>query len=317
MELYFLGTGAGMPSRRRNVTAIALNLLDEIGSYWLFDCGEGTQHQILESPVKLSRTDKIFITHLHGDHIYGLPGLLSSRSYQGGDSPLTVYGPVGLKEYIETSLRISQSRLSYELAIVELEEEGLILEEELFRVEAKRLEHRIECFGFRIVEKDKEGKLDADKLMSLGIRPGPMYGALKQGKSVTLEDGTVITSESVVGSAVPGRIVAIMGDTLQTQTAVDLAQGADVLVHEATFDATRNEMAALFYHSTSVQAAETALQAGARALILTHLSSRYAEEDAAVLLEEAQAVFPNTHAAEDFWSFRVPYRDQEAVEDSM
>lgn len=308
MELYFLGTGAGMPSRRRNVTSIALNLLEETGSYWLFDCGEGTQQQILESPVKLSRTDKIFITHLHGDHLYGMPGLLTSRSYQGGDSPLAVYGPPGLREFIETSLRVSQARLAYELHIHEIQEEGAVLEEELFRVEARRLEHRIECFGFRIVEKDKEGKLDADRLKQLGIPPGPLYGALKQGRAVTLENGTEVRSEDVVGPPVPGRIVAILGDTMRTDAARELARDADVLVHEATFDAGRSEMAVQFHHSTSVDAAETARAAGAQALILTHLSSRYGDEEAEDLLKEARAVFANTHLAEDFWSMKIPYR---------
>jgi ribonuclease Z len=309
MELYFLGTGAGMPSRRRNVTSIALNLLDETGSYWLFDCGEGTQQQILESPVKLSRTDKIFITHLHGDHLYGMPGLLTSRSYQGGDSPLTVYGPPGVKEFIDTALRVSQARLSYELHIHEILEEGLVFEEELFRVEASRLEHRIECFGFRIMEKEKEGKLDADKLKALGIPPGPLYGMLKQGKPVTLEDGTVVRSEDVVGPGVPGRIVAILGDTLRTDAALDLSLNADVLVHEATFDAGRADMAVQFHHSTSVDAAETAKAAGVQALVLTHLSSRYGDEEAEELLKEARTVFPNSFLAEDFWSIKIPYRN--------
>lgn len=304
-----MGTGAGMPSRRRNVTAIALNLLDEIGSYWLFDCGEGTQQQILQSPVKLSRTDKIFITHLHGDHLYGMPGLLTSRSYQGGDSSLTVFGPAGIKEFIDTALRVSQARLSYPLNVVEITEEGTLLEEEAFRVEARRLEHRIECFGYRIVEKDKEGKLDAAKLKSLGVPSGPMYGVLKSGLPVTLADGTVVRSEDVVGPAVPGRIIAILGDTVRTDAALELARGADVLVHEATFDAGRADMAQQFHHSTTVDAAVTARDAGAAALVLTHLSSRYGEEDTESLLEEARSVFPNTYLAEDFWSIKVPYRD--------
>ncbi|WP_438445766.1 ribonuclease Z [Gorillibacterium sp. sgz5001074] len=309
MELYFLGTGAGMPSRRRNVTSIALNLLDEIGSTWLFDCGEGTQQQILQSPVKLSRTDKIFITHLHGDHLYGMPGLLTSRSYQGGDSPLTVYGPPGIREFIDTALRLSQARLSYELETVEITEEGLLFEEEGFQVSVKRLEHRIECFGFRIAEKVKEGKLDADKLKSLGVPSGPMYGMLKAGKPVTLPDGSVVRSEDVVGPSIPGRIVTILGDTLKSNAALELALDADLLVHEATFDAYRAEMAAQFHHSTTVEAAETARDAGAIALVLTHISSRYGEEDAEMLLAEARAVFPNAHMAEDFWSIRVPYRE--------
>lgn len=308
MELYFLGTGAGMPSRRRNVTSIAFNILDEAGSFWLFDCGEGTQQQILQSPVRLSRTDKIFITHLHGDHLYGLPGLLTSRSYQGGDSPLALYGPQGIREFVETALRVSQARLSYELAIHEILEEGPVLEEELFQVEARRLDHRVECFGYRIMEKPKEGKLDAEKLKVLGIPPGPMYGELKQGRSVTLADGRTVSSQEVVGPQVPGRIVAILGDTMPTEAAVELARGADVLVHEATFDEGRSDMASRFHHSTTADAAKTAGAAQAMALIITHISSRYGDEEAEELLREARAIFANTYLADDFWAFQVPYR---------
>lgn len=314
MELIFLGTGAGMPSRRRNVTAIALSLLDEIGSFWLFDCGEGTQQQILASPVRLSRTDKIFITHLHGDHLFGLPGLLTSRSYQGGESALTIYGPPGIKEFVDTALRVSQARLSYDLTVNELTEEGVVFESEEFTVEAGRLAHRIECFGYRIVEKDKEGKLDAGKLKRLGIPPGPLYGEIKQGKTVTLNDGRVVTPQDVVGPATPGRIVAILGDTMRTEGAVRLAHNADLLVHEATFDAAKADMAVQFHHSTSVDAAETAQAAGAQVLVMTHLSSRYAEEDTELLLQEAQAVFPQTYVASDFWSVKVPYRKEEMLD---
>ncbi|MNP12001.1 Ribonuclease Z [compost metagenome] len=308
MELVFLGTGAGMPSRRRNVTSIALNLLDETGGFWLFDCGEGTQQQILQSPVRLGRTDRIFITHLHGDHLYGLPGILTSRSYQGGEGKLTLYGPVGLRQFADTALTVSQAKLSYELDIVEIVEEGIIAEDDMFRVEAKRLDHRIESFGFRIVEKDKEGKLDAAKLKALGVPFGPLYGALKQGKSVTLEDGRVIESGDVVGPAVPGRIVAVLGDTLKTDSAVELARNADVVVHEATFDRSKADMAVRFHHSTTVDAAQTALEAGAQVLIMTHISSRYGEEETEMLQQEAREIFANAFIAEDFWSYRIPYR---------
>lgn len=308
MELVFLGTGAGMPSRRRNVTSIALNLLDETGGFWLFDCGEGTQQQILQSPVRLGRTDRIFITHLHGDHLYGLPGILTSRSYQGGEDTLTLYGPVGLRQFTETVLTLSQAKLSYELDIVEIVEEGIIAEDEMFRVEARRLDHRIESFGYRIVEKDKEGKLDAAKLKELGVPFGPLYGALKQGKSVTLEDGRIINSADVVGPAVPGRIVTVLGDTLKTDSAVELARNADVLVHESTFDRSKADMAMRFHHSTTEDAAQTALQAGAQVLIMTHISSRYGEEEAETLQQEAREIFANAFVAEDFWSYRIPYR---------
>ncbi|MFC5448262.1 ribonuclease Z [Paenibacillus aestuarii] len=306
MEIYFLGTGAGMPSKQRNVTSIALNLLDERGTYWLFDCGEGTQHQILHSPVKLGRSEKLFITHLHGDHLYGIPGLLTSRSYLGGETPLTVYGPVGVKRFIDTALEVSGAHLSYTLNVVEIEREGLLFEDETFLVETARLEHRIECFGYRIIEKDQPGKLQLDKLAELGVPAGPIYGKLKQGHTVTLEDGRVLQGADFVGAPIPGRKVVILGDTRYCKGAVKLAQDADVLVHEATFAMDKQELAYAFDHATSVDAANTAEEAGADVLIMTHISSRYQGEEVSLLLQEAQAIHANSHVAKDFWSLDIP-----------
>nr|WP_275691011.1 ribonuclease Z [Paenibacillus aceris] len=301
-----MGTGAGMPSKQRNVTSIALNLLDERGTYWLFDCGEGTQQQILNSPVKLGRTEMLFITHLHGDHLYGLPGLLTSRSYLGGDTPLTMFGPPGLKRFVETALEVSGAHLTYTLKIVELEEEGLIFEDETFLVETARLEHRIECFGYRIVEKDQPGKLMHDKLSALGIPAGPIYGKLKQGQTVVLEDGRTLHGADFLGAPIPGRIVVILGDTRYCSGAQLLARGADVLVHEATFAMDKQELAYSFDHATSTDAARIAQEAGANALIMTHISSRYQGDAVLELLQEAQHHHSNSHIAKDFWSFEVP-----------
>ncbi|UKS28998.1 ribonuclease Z [Paenibacillus sp. HWE-109] len=306
MELYFLGTGAGMPSKQRNVTSIALNLLEERGTYWLFDCGEGTQQQILNSPVKLGRTEMLFISHLHGDHLYGLPGLLSSRSYLGGDTPLTLYGPPGLKRFVETALEVSGAHLTYSLNIVEIDQEGVIFEDQSFTVETARLEHRIECFGFRIIEKDQPGKLMHDKLAALGIPAGPVYGQLKQGLTVQLEDGRTLHGADYLGAPIPGRIVVILGDTRYCQGAEYLARGADVLVHEATFAMDKQELAYSFDHATSHDAAKIARDAGAGALILTHISSRYQGDAVNELLQEAQQFHANSYVAKDFWNFEIP-----------
>ncbi|MFC0214703.1 ribonuclease Z [Paenibacillus chartarius] len=305
MELYFLGTGAGMPSKRRNVTSIVLNLLAERGTCWMFDCGEGTQHQALKSPVKIGKLEKLFITHLHGDHIYGLPGALTSRSYQGGDTPLSMYGPKGLRAFVETSLLVSDAHLAYPLEIVELEEEGLVWEDDAFRVTAMRLEHRVECWGYRIEEKDMPGKLLTDKLRELGLPSGPLYGRLKSGQDVTLPDGTVVRSADVIGPPIAGRTVVILGDTRYCDGARELARGADVLVHEATFAQNRQELALAYDHSTSVDAARVAGEAGAGTLILTHISSRYQEEEADVLLHEAQELHADTHLAHDHFSYTI------------
>ncbi len=304
MDLYFLGTGAGLPSRQRNVTSIALRLLEERGSFWLFDCGEGTQHQIMRSPLKLSKLEMLFVTHLHGDHIYGIPGLLSSRSYHGGETPLMIFGPSGIRRFVQTVLSVSETRLDYELDIREIGE-GVVYEDDRFTVEAARLEHRVESFGYRIVERDQAGKLKADELKKRGVPAGPLYGELKRGNDVILPDGTLIRSSDVVGPPIPGRIVTILGDTKVCGASVKLSGQADVLVHEATFDGSLSEMARKYGHCTAVEAASVAKDANAAALIITHISSRYPDEEAEKLLEEARAVFPNTFLAEDFWSFPV------------
>lgn len=305
LELLFLGTGAGVPAKERNVSAIALQLLEERGATWLFDCGEATQHQILHTSIRPRRIEKIFITHLHGDHIFGLPGLLGSRSFQGGDTPLVVYGPKGIQSFIETSLAVSSTRIKYDLYVVEISE-GVIFEDERFMVIAKQLDHGMPSYGFRVVEKDLPGTLLVDKLQQLGIRPGPIYQQIKLGKTVELNDGTVIDGRDFVGPPQKGRIVTILGDTRYCEASIELAQEADVLVHEATFGAEDGELAYDYYHSTTVQAAEVAKRAGAKKLILTHISSRYQGAMCDELLDEARAIFPNVELARDFASFSVP-----------
>jgi ribonuclease Z len=304
LELVFLGTGAGVPSKGRNVSSLVLQLLDERGASWMFDCGEATQHQILYTSVRPRRLEKIFITHLHGDHIFGLPGLLGSRSFQGGDTPLTVYGPKGIRDFIEVSLSVSKTHVKYPLLIEEIEE-GVVFEDDTFRVEAARLIHGIESFGYRITEKDIPGPLLVDKLLEIGVKPGPIFKRLKEGETVTLEDGRIIDGKEFVGAPQKGRVLAVLGDTRYCEAAVSLAKQADVLVHEATFAAEDEAQAYDYYHSTTYQAAKTAKQAGAKKLILTHISSRYQGEDCEVLLKEARTVFPNTYMAEDLKRFTV------------
>jgi len=296
-----------MPSRERNVTGIVLNLLMERGVYWLFDCGEGTQQQIIKSPIRIGKIEKLFVTHLHGDHIYGIPGMLTSRSYQGGESPLTIYGPKGIRQLIELILETSQAHLGYELHIVEIAE-GVIFEDDQFKVETAELDHRITSYGFRITEKDQPGKLMADKLKALGIESGPVFGRLKKGEQVVLPDGRVLNGNDFLGPALKGRIVTILGDTKPCPNVVPLAQNADVLVHEATFSEQKKNLAMKYDHSTAMDAARAAEEADADALILTHLSSRYQGEDINHLLQEAKQLHRHTYVAHDFWNYVVPKR---------
>ncbi|WP_416827137.1 ribonuclease Z [Ectobacillus polymachus] len=308
MEFVFLGTGAGVPSKGRNVSAMALQLLEERGTTWLFDCGEATQHQVLYTSVRPRRIEKIFITHLHGDHIFGLPGLLGSRSFQGGEEPLTVYGPKGIKEYINIALLVSGTHIKYQLDIVELSEDGVVFEDEQFIVSTAHLSHGIECFGYRIVEKDIPGALLVDKLLQQGVKPGPIYKQLKEGQIVTLEDGTVLKGSDFIGAPHKGRILTILGDTRYCEAGIKLADHADVLIHEATLAADAEELAFSYFHSTTTQAATIAKLAGVKQLILTHISSRYQGEAVAKLLEEAREIFSSTEMAEDFMHYSIAKR---------
>ncbi|GAA0327497.1 ribonuclease Z [Oceanobacillus sp. FSL W7-1293] len=305
MEITFLGTGAGLPSKERNVTAVALSMLQELNEVWLFDCGEATQHQLLHTKIKPGKINKIFISHMHGDHIYGLPGFLSSRSFQAGtDRPLTIYGPEGTKEFIQSALKLSYTHLTYPLSVIEIEE-GLLFETEAIEVYAKKLVHGVPSFGFRIVEKDKPGELLVDKLKEKGIRPGPVYGEIKEKPSVTLEDGTIIYRSDFIGSPKKGRVISILGDTTYQAAHKEFVKNSDLLIHEATFAADKETLAEDYFHSTNIQAAKIALDAGCKQLILTHISSRYQFSDMDGFLEEAKEVFFNTSIAGDFSVFQL------------
>lgn len=305
MELYFLGTGAGSPSRTRNVTAIALQVLQERGTWWLFDCGEGTQHQILKSPLRLSRLECVFITHLHGDHVYGLPGLLTSRSVQGATNPITVFGPPGIESFIRSALECTSAYLGYPLDVRELPEPGTVWTDDDWVVTAAFLSHGVPSLGYRIQQPNQPGTLLVDALKTHGVTPGPAYGAVKRGEPIRLPSGEVWPASAFMGPAKAGKTVVILGDTVPVQAAVDLAQGATVLVHESTFSGTDAALAIAYGHSTAVQAAEAARSAGASHLILTHISARYTEDQLRDLLSQATAVFPNCHLAHDGWAYTL------------
>ena len=297
MELIFLGTGAGMPSKSRNVSALAL-WLEQRGSFWLFDCGEATQHQIMHPRVKLGKIEKIFITHLHGDHLFGLPGLLGSRSFQGAGKPLALYGPPGIKRFVEVALETSQTHLTYELEILEVGE-GVVLDQQGFKVVCRKLEHGLDSYGYRVEEADRPGTLLSGKLQAHGVPGGPLYAALKRGEDAAW-NGEVLRSVDFVSASKPGRVVAILGDTRYCEAAVELAKGADLLVHEASFASGDSQLAADYFHSTAREAALVAKRSEANKLVLTHISARYQSED--ILLAEAREVHPHTVIAHDLES---------------
>ncbi|WP_338776983.1 ribonuclease Z [Metabacillus sp. FJAT-52054] len=304
MNVLFLGTGAGVPSKQRNVSAMALELLEERGTVWLFDCGEGTQHQILHTSLKPRKIEKIFITHMHGDHIFGLPGLLGSRSFQGAEDPLTIYGPKGITQFVKAALAHSQTHLRYPIEVIE-GEGGIVFEDEQFIVEAILLEHGLPSYGYRVIEKDKPGTLMADKLMAAGIKPGPAYQKLKEGGSLETEEGKLILGSDFLGPPKKGKIISICGDTRSCPQLAKLAEDADLLIHEATFGEEDEKLAYEYYHSTTIQAAELAKQCRVKQLVLTHISARYQGEQVGTLLEEAVKIFSDTIIAEDLLRLEV------------
>jgi len=308
VKLVFLGTGAGMPSKGRNVTSIALQLLEERGATWLFDCGEATQHQILHTSIRPRRIEKIFITHCHGDHIFGLPGLLSSRTFLGGEDLLTIYGPKGLKDYVETSFKISGTYLKYPIHYVETTE-GIVFEDDQFIVQAVELEHGIQSFGYQIIEKDLPGELNVEELKKIGVKPGPVYKFLKEGKTVTLEDGRALNGKDFIGPSKKGRRIAIAGDTRITDKSNLLARGMDVLVHESTFADDETAHAYDYFHTTSTQIATVAKCEKIKTLYLTHISARYQGEASKKLLDEAREIFDHTYIANDFDEYEITRND--------
>lgn len=309
MEITFLGTSSGVPTRSRNVSSVALRL-PQRAEVWLFDCGEGTQHQLQRSDLKSSQIRRIFITHMHGDHTYGLMGLIASCGLAGSSQPIDIYGPQGLKEYLQSAAKYSYMNLGSRLKIHTVKP-GSVYEDKEFSVSCKLLKHRVPAHGYRVSEKDRPGTFNLEKAKSLGISPGPIYGKLKQGEIVTLEDGRKINGKDLCGKPEVGRKIVYCTDTVFCDSAVELSQDADVLIHEATFAHQDAEMAFEKMHSTTTMAAQAALLAGVKQLILTHFSPRYAPGNPIQLDDlkrEARAIFPNTKLAYDFYSYEVPRR---------
>jgi len=317
MELVFLGTGAGLPALGRNVASTALNLSAEHGVIWLFDAGEATQHQMARAGLSLHRVTRVFVTHLHGDHLLGLPGLMASRSFQGDAGPLQLYGPPGLAEYVETTLRLTASHLTYPVDIQEVADEQTLACDDGWTVSVRLLDHVIASFGYRLVEPDRPGALQVDKLTALGLPPGPEYARLKRGLTVELSDGRVIDGRDVLGPAQSGRVVALTGDTRACAATVRLAEAADVLVHEATYAAAQADLAETFGHTTTEQAARIGLEAGVAQLLLTHISQRYATDDLACLEAEARQVLPATLVMHDLQTVPVKRRGTVAESASL
>jgi ribonuclease Z len=302
LDVVFLGTSGSAPTASRSPAAV---LVRRGGDRLLFDCGEGTQRQLMRSTVGLPDLEEIFLTHYHGDHYLGLPGMLKTFQLRQRDVPLTIYGPAGLRDLF-SGLRRVFGKLSYGLELVEVGP-GDTLERDEYRLRAFAVDHGVSAVGWALEEDERPGRFDNDAADVLGVPFGPERGALQRGEAITLADGRVLAAAEVVGPARPGRRIVIPGDTAPAGTVREIASGADVLVHEATFTEEERDRAADTLHSTARQAAETAQAAGVRLLALTHVSPRFFGHE---LLAEAQEVFAETVVPRDFDVIEVPFAER-------
>ncbi len=296
LSLFFAGTAGSVPTARRGLPAL---LLRAGGDRILFDCGEGTQQQLLRS-VGLPELDAIFITHYHLDHWLGIIGVLKTFDLRGRERPLTVYGPPGLRALLD-AMRPAWGRVTYPLALEELDphdEVGF----DGYAIAPFPVEHRVRAYGYAFAEDDRPGRFDAETATALGVTPGPDFGRLQAGETVN-----GVRPEQVLGEKRPGRKIVISGDTAPCQATEVFAHEADLLVHEATFLDDELARARETGHSTARQAAEVAASAEVRLLALTHLSTRYFPRD---IRDEARAVFPDTLVPRDFDTIEVPFPER-------
>jgi ribonuclease Z len=273
LKLTFLGTSAGKPTRERNLSAIALELEQE-NKWYLFDCGEATQFQLMKSRLSIGKLDSIFITHLHGDHFYGLPGLLASKKMDEALKPLTLYGPKGIKKFIDCMLDVSQREVGYDLTIIEYEDNQEFVFDK-FAVKVLPLIHSIESVAFYIKEHDISNKLDEPKLREIGLEPSPIYGELKKGKTVTFE-GKSLNPKEFMLDPIKGKRIIISGDNAKPDIMGAYLQDLDLLVHECTYtQEVYDNLKVKILHTTSKDLGEAAAKFGVKNLIATHISPRY------------------------------------------
>ncbi|MGQ0798290.1 MAG: ribonuclease Z [Methanobacteriota archaeon] len=302
MHIVFLGTSGSWPTPKRNVSAVAVKRGPEVV---LFDCGEGTQRQFMLSTLSFMHVTRIFLTHFHGDHFLGLPGLVQSMSMNGREAPLDVYGPRGVEQLVTELLSLGYFTPGFPVRAKELAP-GASLDAGEYAVTALEAVHTVPGLSYVLEEKVRPGRFSLERARELAIPEGPLYSRLQAGEPVTVR-GKEVRPEDVMGPPRRGRKIVYTGDSMPSDALIDRARGADVLIHDATTDAALEEKANRYGHSSSRQAAEVARKAGARLLVLTHLSPRY--EDPSTILADARAVFENVQIAEDFTEIEVPYTE--------
>lgn len=299
MEVTFLGTSSAVHSKERNHPSIAIKAF---GNTFLFDCGEGTQRQLLFTNVSPMKISKIFITHFHGDHILGLPGLLQSMSLNGRESELTVYGPKGLDKLKEAIYSLGYCAIDYPVEFIEIDT-GIIEETEEYVIKAQRVRHNVPSLAYSIEEKKKPRFL-REKAVELGVPVGPDFGRLHNGEAVEV-NGRIIKPEQVLGPPRKGIKITYSGDTRPCEDMVMFAKDSTLLIHESTFIQKESQNAEEYGHSTARDAALVARESGSEKLMITHISTRYGEEYAQIMLKEAREIFENTELARDYMEIPV------------
>ncbi|HOO78462.1 MAG TPA: ribonuclease Z [bacterium] len=301
----FLGSGGAFPTSRR-MTSSAVLLRE--GEMFLFDCGEAMQLQLARSRLGWARLKAAFITHLHGDHVLGIPGILMTMGLGERTEPFTIYGPPGLAEYVRLTRRFLRFGVPYPLEVRETEG-GVLLDNRQYSLEAVPVEHRVPTLAYRLVEKPRPGRFDVAAAERLGVPPGPLFKRLQEGAPVVTPSDTTVLPEQVLGSPRPGRKFVYMVDTRPCREGVDFARGADLLIHDAMFDDELADEAVRRRHSTAREAATMAASAGVSRLLLTHISPRY--QDISTFVSQAREVFPETRVARDLDVYEIAFRQEE------
>lgn len=302
MRVVFLGTGGSWPSPSRNVTSIAVQLGSEVV---LLDCGEGTQRQLMRSPLSFMDVSRILLSHFHGDHFLGLPGLLQTMGMNGRTAPLEVLGPAGTREVVRVLSQIGHNLIGFPLDVRELAD-GDRVDFGAYAVTAAAVDHPVPCLAYALEEPMRPGRFDLAKAIALGIPEGPLYGRLQSGETISF-GGRTIKPEEVMGPPRRGRRIVYSGDCKPCEGIRRLAQGCDLLIHDSTVESSLEELGNAYGHASARQAATIAKEAGVKRLCLTHISARY--EDATPLETEARAIFPESLVVEDFTEIQVPLPD--------
>ena len=304
LRVIFLGTGGSLPTRNRNPSAIMVN---REGELLLFDCGEGTQQQMMRARTGMMSLSSIFVSHFHADHFLGIPGLIQTMSFMGRTEPLLIYGPEGTREFTELFKAFGFFNFKYEIYGIQLKP-GDILERNGYVIRALKTEHSIPSLGYALIENPRPGRFNREKAVGLGIPPGPLFAELQKGNSLEV-DGKLVKPEDVMGPMRPGRTVVYSGDTRPCESILEASRNADLLIHDCSFSDEMADWAEESGHSTAGEVAALAKEARVRKLILTHISSRYTD-DVDPILNDSKKIHENAIVAEDLMEIEVPFRPE-------